>query len=282
MEQIPAPGTAIDESETALQRSVASGGVRGAFHLLVMSGSGRAGLLLFALMVGLSVWVVVTYPRDFGVSRWSNPAVWADNPKNAPPVWTRFFGDVVPHSVQTLEAPAESRTIAAGEVRLFRLPISTTAVRSPASLSMTLTGITFQGRAPAILASLVRADGGRIRLASVPVAAPRSGEVGPYRRFYDAPERVLLSTGPTPAQAISTFFAERYPGEPISLSQGDLSAALFGRPADDGSGGIVPVAGEYLLEIQTVLAESTDEIAPIRVTVGGTAFGVMGTDGLGR
>ncbi|MBA3414761.1 MAG: ABC transporter permease, partial [Chloroflexia bacterium] len=282
VERVVAPAAETTGADPALQQAIERGGVRGSLRLLLRSGSGRVGLLLFGLMVGLSIWVVATYPRDFGVSRWSNPAVWADNPKNAPPVWTRFFGDVVPHSVQTLEAPTESRTIAAGEVRLFSLPIAAEDVGSPASLSMTLSGVTFQGRAPAILASLVRPDGGRIRLASVPIAAPRSGEVGPYRRFFDTSERVLLSSGPTPTQAISAFFAERYPGTALTLPQGDLSAALFGRPADDGLGGIVPMAGEYLLEIQTVVADPADEIAPIRVTVGGTAFGVMGTDGLGR
>ncbi|HYO29236.1 MAG TPA: hypothetical protein VER37_01530, partial [Thermomicrobiales bacterium] len=73
---------------------------------------------MFALMSALSLWVVATYPRDFGVSRWSNPNVWADNPKNAPPVWTRLFGEVFPHSVHMLTTPDEMRAIAAGEVRV--------------------------------------------------------------------------------------------------------------------------------------------------------------------
>jgi len=282
IEPVLDPGSTAGEAGSTLQPITERGGVRGALRLLVTSGSGRVGLLLFALMTALSFWVVITYPRDFGVSRWSNPAVWADNPKNAPPVWTRFFGDVVPHSVQTLSAPTETRAIAAGEVRLFRVPIATSGKGSPALLSMTMTGVTFQGRAPAILASLVRPDGGRIRLAAVPIAAPRPGETAPYRRFYESAERVPLSSGPTATQAISAYFAERYPGDPVSIPQGDLSTALFGRPADDGSGGIVPIGGDFALEIQTVVADPGDEIAPIRVTVGGTAFGFMGTDGLGR
>jgi peptide/nickel transport system permease protein len=237
--------------------------------------------VLFALMSVLSLWVVATYPRDFGVSRWSNPNVWADNPKNVPPVWTRLFGEVFPHAVHMLTTPDETRAIAAGEVRVYRLPVVTSGNGSPVSLSMVMTGVTFRGRAPAILASLVRPDGGQIRLAAIPVAAPRTGETRPYRRFYESPERVLLSSGPTLAQALPAYFADRYGGDGLNLPQGDLTPALFGQPAEAGSS-IVPLAGEYVLEVQAVVADPTDEIGPIRVTVAGTAFGAMGTDGLGR
>jgi len=282
IEPVPEPGSAAAEAETALHQAAGTGGVGGALRLLAESGSGRIGLLLFAVMTAVSIWVVATYPPDYGSSRWSNPAVWADNPKSAPPVWTSLFGANVPHSVQSLAEPADARAIAAGEVRTYRLPIVASERGSPASLAMTLTGITFHQRAPAVLATLVRPDGGEIRLAAIPVAAPRPGEAAPYRRFYESPERVQLSGGPTAAQSLSSFFAERYPGERVSLPQGDLAGALFGRPADDGSGGIVPLGGDYALEIQAVVADPADQIAPIRVTVGGTAFGLMGTDGLGR
>lgn len=274
--------SAAAEPEPGLPPVTERGGSRGALRLLTASGSGRVGLLLFALMVGLSLWVTFTYPRDFGVSRWSNPAVWADNPRNAPPNWTRFFDDVVPHSVRILTTPAETETIAAGEVRTFSVPIESSAAGSPGSLSMTLNGVAFRERPPALLAALVRPDGGRIRLSSVPIAAPRPGESPPFRRFYESPERVLLSSGPTAAQSLSGFFADRYPGVVISLPQGDLSPALFGRPADDGSGRIVAIDGDFELEIQAVVADPADEIAPIRVTAAGTAYGLMGTDGLGR
>ena len=39
--------------------------------------------------IGLSsLYVVVTFPLDFGPTRWSNPAVWADHPRAVPPAWT--------------------------------------------------------------------------------------------------------------------------------------------------------------------------------------------------
>jgi peptide/nickel transport system permease protein len=182
-----------------------------------------------------------------------------------------------------LTQPAETTTIPAGEVRLYRAPIPYIYDEAPKSLNLTLNGVTFSVRAPAILVSLVRPDGGQIRLASVPVPGPRPGESAPYRRFYDVPERVTLADQPAVADAIARFYAERYPDLTApSISRTLLPAALFGVPAADGSGHIEPLHGDYQVEVQTVVADAADEFAPMQVTLGGTVFGIMGTDNLGR
>jgi peptide/nickel transport system permease protein len=253
--------------------------------LLVAGGSGKAGVVLFLLMVALSVWVVVTYPLDFGRARWSNPAVWADNPRNAPPAWTAWLGGQreVPHTTVTRAEPSETRAIPAGEVRTYAFPLVFAADRAPTALSLTLTGVTFHGRPPAILTTLIRPDGGQIRLASVPIRGPRPGEAAPYRRAYDPPERVPLSEQTGAAEAVARFYAERYPGAVVPADlRSILPAALFGRPAEDGSGRILPLEGDYAVQVQAVVADPRDSLAPIRVVLGGTVFGVMGTDGLGR
>jgi peptide/nickel transport system permease protein len=64
--------------------------------------------------------------------------------------------------------------------------------------------------------------------------------------------------------------------------QSVLAAALFGVPASDGSGRIDPLPGDYRVDVQVVVANPEDELAPMQVTLGGTVFGIMGTDGLGR
>ncbi len=281
------PAREAREAATAIEAEVPGpSSLRGALRLLVASGSGKAGLLLFAVMVVLSAWVLATYPRNFGTGRWSNPAVWADFPKNAPPAWTNRFSQArqVPHTIETLSAPTETREIAAGEVRTFRLPFPFAADRPPSALSIALGGVTFSGRPPAIVVSLVRPDAEQpLRLASVPIRGPRQGETAPYRRLYDAPQRLLLSEEPEVAEAVRRFYAERYPGlaPPADLG-GSLAAALFGVPAADGSGRIEPLPGDYALQVQVVVADPTDELAGVTGTLGGTVYGVMGTDGLGR
>jgi peptide/nickel transport system permease protein len=285
------PAFVVDEpaeDEEAAAAALAAGAddtPPSALRLFFASGSGRVGLALFAAMLALSLWVLVTYPLDFGAARWSNPAYWANNPRNAPPSWSpRLSGSAaVPQSTFTLDAPAETKTIPAGEIRLFAAPIAFDYHAAPTSLLLTLDGVTFHGRPPAVLVSLQRPDGGKIRLASVPVRAPRPDETAPYRRFYDSPVRVPLADDPAIADALTRFYAERYPDAPVPDDLSDsLPAALFGAPAADGSGRIEPLDGDYQVEVQTVVADAKDAFAPMHVTLGGTVFGLMGTDGLGR
>ncbi len=276
---LPDPALALAASEEALDDEPRRG--RGdAWRVLLGSWSGRAGVAMFAGLLAISLWVLLTYPPAFGATRWSNPAYWADNPRNAPPTWTARFGGGLAHTVETLDAPTETTEIAAGRVLTFAFPLAYPGGDVPASLSLTLTGVTFHARPPSVLATMHRPDGGELRLAAIPVTGPRPGEDAPYRRFYDSPERVQLAEQPTAAQSVARYWAESFPAAPLPPS-GETLASLFGRPGPDGAG-IEPLPGEYTVEVQVVMANPRDAVAPIRVTLGGTVFGVMGTDGLGR
>jgi peptide/nickel transport system permease protein len=279
------PAAEIEETAEAIEAETSPSSLGGVLRLLVSSGVGKAGVALFVGLVVLSLWVVATYPLNFGRAHWSSPAVWADNPRNAPPFWTNWFGTErdVAHTVVTSTEPTETRTIAAGEVRTYRLPIAFAYDRAPTALSLTIDGVTFYERPPSILVTLIRPDGGEIRLAGIPIRGPRPGEEAPYRRYYDNPERVLLSNQPAAAEALARFFAQQYPGAALPPNlPAVLPAALFGVPAEDDTGRIVPLLGDYAVQVQAVVADPRDEVAGFKVVLGGTVFGVMGTDGIGR
>ena len=69
---------------------------------LLRSSVGRGGIVLLALLIAATVYVLATYPVDFGTRLWSSPAAWADNPKAAPPIWSNLWQaeSRVPHQVQ--------------------------------------------------------------------------------------------------------------------------------------------------------------------------------------
>jgi peptide/nickel transport system permease protein len=284
----PPPAVVVDQEMVRANvesRVTADSSPPSASQLFLTSGSGRAGLALFGLMLVVSLWVLFTYPLNYGLARWSNPAYWANNPRNAPPIWSSVLTGqaAVPQMVMDITQPTETRSIPAGEVRLYQAPIAFTYDRAPTSLILSLNGLTFESRAPAILISLTRPDGGQIRLASVPVRGPRPGETAPYRRFYDVPERIPLANQQAAADAIARFYAEQYPSVATPRNiRSVVPAALFGVPANDGSGRIDPLPGDYRVDVQVVVANPEDELAPMQVTLGGTVFGIMGTDGLGR
>jgi peptide/nickel transport system permease protein len=252
-------------------------------RLLVASNVGKASVVLFAVMLGISAWVLLTYPSNFGKARWSNPVIWADNPKSSPPVWTTWLGgDGVAQKEASVSSPVSTETRPQGELRTYQIPYHFDSDDFPGFLSVTFTGITFSSRAT-IAIELIRPDSDQpVRLANV-VPAPNPGETAPYRRYYDTPERVLLSSQDTASQSIVQFFGTAYPGLALPANLNDhLNESLFGRPADDGSGRIVPLHGDYTLQIRALVADPNDQIAPIEAVFSGTVFGVMGTDGLGR
>jgi peptide/nickel transport system permease protein len=239
---------------------------------------------MFFAILAISVYVVVTYPRDFGESRWSSPLVWADNPKTAPPSWTRFYDDgAIEHQVTILTEPVATEERGPAEVRNYDAIIDHASESPPQFLSATMTGVTFHERAPVIIISLLRPDGGEIRLANIAVSGPRPGEESPYKRFFDTPERVLLTQQDTAEQSIAQWFASEYPNTPVTTSlDNSLNAALFGVPSEDGSGEIESLQGSYTVRTQYVVANVDDSIEEVEVIYGGNVFGWMGTDSLGR
>ena len=59
-----------------------------------------------------------------------------------------------------------------------------------------------------------------------------------------------------------------------------MTSALFGIPDEDGL--LVPLHGEYRAETRIALADPADTVDWTRVVVGGSVFGLLGTDASGR
>ena len=257
--------------------------VRAALRVLLASTSGRLGVALFLVIVAVSLWVVATYPAGFGANLWSNPTVWANNPKTVPPAWTAWFGDGVEQQIFAATEPTSVEQRGAAEVRSYRFTVVAPGASSPTFLALTLPGINYHGRPPVVIATLVRPDGGEVRLASHQVSPPRSGEVAPYQRYYDSPERILLDEQAATQESVAQVYAALYPDLPgADRVTTNPAAALFGRPAADGSGRIAPLAGDYVVTVQVLVADPTDLVAGVDLIAGGTVFGIMGTDSLGR
>jgi peptide/nickel transport system permease protein len=279
LNQLPAPAVEEDSSADAGAYSL-----RGSAKLLVQSGTGKAAIALFILLIAISAYVLLTYPLRFGPERWSNPSIWADNPKTVPPFWMTYLGsDGFEHRSFEKADPDGVTQRGAAEVRDFSFPITVDSHVTPTFLSMTLTGLTFNTRAPFVLATLNRPDGGQIRLSSLAVPGPRPGETAPYQRYYDVPERQLLSQQDTAATSLTQWFAQQYPEVPYpSDLTTQMSQALFSRPAADNSGQLETIEGEYTLVVQVAVADPNDLVAPIEVVSGGNLYGWMGTDSIGR
>jgi peptide/nickel transport system permease protein len=255
---------------------------RSLWREVLASRAGKIGVAL-ALTLGLaSLVVLVSFPLDFGPTRWSNPSVWADYPKAVPPAWTAALsGDAVEHQVIEADEPTESTERGEGRVEVYDLAYEHTASEPPTFLSFSLGEVVFEERPPSLSVTLLRPDGSSVPLLRTTIRGPRPGEEPPYLRHDETPLRVLLSAEPETAQAVSDMLAETYGVVvPVATVANDPTAWLFGVPDQDGEA--QPLHGEYVTQVRIALAAPDDAVAWVRAVVGGTVYGLLGTDGSGR
>ena len=258
--------------------------LKDAVRVLVGSNIGKAGLTMLGLLVAVSVFVLATYPLDFGTREWSNPAVWADNPKAVPPVWLNLLpgSDNVAHATLTAAAPDEVRHVGSVKAETYRLPLSHNFDGFPTFISFSLGAVRFHDRPPLITLTLERPDGGAVRLLQHVPTGGRDGEPDPYVRYLDTPYRILLSTDETVRSSLADYHNERYGtalGERELRSLGEQAA--FGTPNDDGAA-FTPLQGEYEFTVTATFANEHDTIDGASVVIGGDVFGLMGSDSQGR
>ena len=250
---------------------------------VLSSTAGKVGVTLAVVLVVASFLVVLILPWDFGTSRWSNPAVWADYPTAVPPAWTALLTSDEPVEHQIIEAtdPSDSTERDSARVDVYDLVYEHTAQEAPSFLSFSLADATYLDRPPSLSVTLLRPDGAQVPMLRTTVRGPRSGEEPPYARHDETPLRVLLTTDPEVAEATSEMLAETYGVDiPARVLQDDIAAALFGAPDEEGE--LQPLPGTYTTQVRIALAQPDDTIGWVRTVVGGTVFGLLGTDGSGR
>jgi peptide/nickel transport system permease protein len=256
---------------------------RGLLREVLASGAGKVGVSL-AVLLGLgAVVVLLTFPLDFGPRRWSDPAAWADYPKAVPPAWSAAFSASHPAEHRILEASQPSDSTARGEARVetWDLPFRYDADEPPTFLSFSHGALTFAERPPSLSVVLQRPDGTEVPLLRSTARGPRPGEEPPFVRNDETPLRVLASADPETAQAVAEVYAEAYGVSlPASAIADETATALFSVPAADGS--LAPLTGEYTAQVRVALADPDDRLERVRLVVGGSVYGLLGTDAGGR
>jgi peptide/nickel transport system permease protein len=240
------------------------------------------GLVLLVVLGITALYVVVSYPFDYGPTRWSVPTVWADNPKAAPPAWTNLLGTQrAVHRVLSAAEPTEVTTSGPAEVRAYRMPFSLGEGAAPGFLSFEMGTVTYHARPPSFSVVLVRPDGREVVLHRDVVRGPRPGETAPFVRNVDAPMRVLLSSEESVTEATIDLYQDAF-GVAVTPAQlaGRPERALFGVP--NGAGGFAPLDGDYAIEVRVAVADPADALAHVGAVVGGSVYGILGTDTQGR
>ena len=258
---------------------------RNIFKELLASWPGKLGVGLFAVLVILSLYVLIHFPLSWGEETWSDPAQWADNPVAVPPVWSTVLTTRAdaPHRDYVVSEPTEVQPTQSGALRTYIAAVEYDSDRPPSFTNFSAAGITYYDRPPVLTVSLARPDGTAVVLFRQPVRGPREDETAPYLRFHEDALRVNLSSQPSAADAVVDFLRDEYGASfrGDELAQ-DLDRALFGVPDPEAPGGFAVLKGTYELRLRASFQDPRDSLEEARFVVGGTVFGLMGTDSLGR
>lgn len=207
---------------------------------------GKIGLVMLAVLVGVSAYVTITFPKDFGKKTWGDPEYWGDNPKSAPPFWTTWFDkDKSRHYVFKFPNLFSREHI-------FRA--KTKNGKTPAFLSFSLSKVTYRERPPVVEVYLDDKEGHEVLLHRLVVPGPREGEASPYVRYGESPYRINITSSPETKWRAERFFK-------------DL----------EKSG-----EEEFSILIKTNLSVAGDGIGEVKAVVGGDTYGWFGTDNIGR
>jgi len=256
---------------------------RSLWRQVLASGAGKLGVTMAVILGLISLFVLVTFPLDFGSSRWSNPAVWTDYPKAVPPAWTDLLpgSSSAQHRILEASESTESTQRGAARVEAYDLVFEYREDEAPTFLSFSLGPVSYNERPPSLSVTLLRPDDTQVSLLRTTLRGPRPGEDPPYERHHKTPLRVLVSAEPETAEAASEMLAESYGVDiPASELAGDATGALFGAP--DADGDLQSLQGQYIAQVRVALADPADTIDWVRVVAGGGSFGLLGTDSSGR
>ncbi len=248
------------------------------WRIFISSTPGRLGIFFLMILLAISIYVIVAYPLDYGRRIWSNPLVWADMPKNAPPAW---LPGESPHRL--LEAKQPIKVLNGGKLVFYTFSINHNRTQPPSFLAFGVEDVVYYQAPPLLTLSLRRPDDKEVMLYHFVVSPPYPGELPPIYRYKDTPYRILLSAHETVLEKVSEFLRREYGVEmkPAEI-RGKLENILFGVPTSGMPTKFQPLTGTYTVVLSAIFQDSRDKIGKVRMVFGGTAYGLLGTDNLGR
>ena len=251
---------------------------------LLSSKVGKVGVAFFLLLVVVSLYVVTTYPTNFG-EIWKNSPVWKDNPSNVPPAWTNIFSQSTQVSHTTFKATEPSQVTAGTNDTTFvfyTFELNYDYDEFPTFTSFAIDNVTYHSLPPIITLTIARPDGREILLYRHVVLGPTPGETMPISRYTEAPHRVYLSGDDTVLFNTADYLRKDF-GLDIATSElrGMIDKVIFGNPTGEGQDFDL-LQGTYNIIATARTYHADDNIGEVTFVLGGSVYGFMGTDSQGR
>ena len=228
--------------------------------------------------------MILTYPLNFGTTIWSNPSYWSDYPKSAPPTWITFLGsNGVQHQVIDISEPDEITNRGSLQQITYRYTTNYDNDDFPTFLSLSLYNIQYHAVPPSVELSILRPDNKELLLYRSIVSPPRPNEIAPFIRYSDSPFRINLS-GDNSVSSNLVLALNKDLDEKLLVQDiiGSNEKIIFGTFEQNSINTQKTLSGEYTIIIKFLIDDNSDSISKIRFVIGGSTYGFIGTDSLGR
>ena len=254
------------------------------WRVFISSTVSKVGIAFLLIILVSSVYVLATYPSDFGQKYWNDPTYWADYPKGVPPAWVKYITGENPaeHTILLMREPTEQNIHQQGLfASIYTAEFTYNYDDFPSFLSLTIYNVTYYSEPPLVIASLIRPNGDEAVFLIFYIPPPTQGGNPPYKIFYENPRRIFLSGEADVWQEVSRFLADKYGLilSPSEVGKIGVEKILFGKPADSD---FKLLKGRYVIKVVFLHAEERDSLSYVKFVVGGRVYGWAGTDSLGR
>jgi len=254
-----------------------------AIQIFLSSTVSKLGIILLVVLLVFSIYALTAFPPDYGKLIWNNPKAWENYPKSAPPAWINMFAPFkhFEHKILTSSEPVVFKAPDGTTKMIYYFDLDYTADEFPTFLSMSVKGVKYWKSPPVIAVKLMQPNGKVIDIMSFAVSPPRSEEKPPYIRFSKEPLTLKIDSDTSVWRSISAFLKENYG---LNLSPSKIGENperfLFGSPEEGNFS--TPMKGKYRFEVVATLYDDKDSIDKISLVLGGSVYGLLGTDVIGR
>ncbi|MEM2846984.1 MAG: ABC transporter permease [Nitrososphaerota archaeon] len=256
---------------------------REALRIFFSSWVSKIGIALLVILLIFSIYALAAFPPEYGKLVWNNPKAWENYPKSVPPSWVNLFAEskYFEHKILESREPVTFRSPDGAIKMIYYFDLDYDADEFPKFFSMLIKDVTYWKSPPAITLRLLRPDGKAAELASFMVSSPREGESPPYTRYREEPFILKIDSDVNVWRSLSSFIKDNY-GLMFSPSEigRNPERFIFGSPAEGNFS--TPLKGRYRFEVSVTAYDGRDSVGRISLILGGSVYGLLGTDVIGR
>jgi peptide/nickel transport system permease protein len=235
---------------------------------------GLTGITIFVILVCISVYTVTSVPLT-SFREWNSPSYWVDYPASAAPSWTSIgiFGPRSPvHTI--LESESADRKVFVDSYRDIRIDSYSFATNfdydSYPTDFMIPYSVTYGAIPPVLEINVTRPDGHEFRIfySSLP---PNAG--GDTAAEQSETSSRVFSTDKDMTKNLRQYSSLFSYSPDVTRPQIMVFSDLEEQRV---------LKGKYTFKIAFYLFDSNDRVDSVRVIIGGTVYGFLGTDALRR